>query len=193
MSEFIAGLPKFDIGNTIQLSGMVFSDNEKDYILRFPMDQSDNEKVVLDMSHGDWVQFIQQTDFLETEVLSKSSDGTFAKIVLRKSSRQIDQCVSWKVFHRDMYMCRYCGASEIPLTVDHVVLWEDGGPSIEENLLSACKKCNKTRGNMKYEDWLRSKEYKARSTHLNPSVKVANEQVVNIIPDIPIRLHKKSR
>ena len=58
------------------------------------------------------------------------------KAVIRKCQRNIEQGVSWNVFRRDGYACRYCGNKEVPLTVDHLVLWEESGPSTEANLVS---------------------------------------------------------
>jgi 5-methylcytosine-specific restriction endonuclease McrA len=41
------------------------------------------------------------------------------------------------------------------------------GASVEDNLITACRKCNKTRGNMLYEDWLNSDYYKKVSAFRN--------------------------
>ena len=85
----------------------------------------------------------------------------------------------WKVFERDDYQCRYCGKTGVPLTGDHLILWEHGGPTIEENLLSACRPCNKTRGNMPYKEWLESDYYKKASKYLSPEIKQANKDLIS--------------
>lgn len=154
---------------------------------------SDEDVHVLDMDHEDWKVFLRQTDLLEAKVLAEASDGTLAKIVLRKSARQISQQVSWNVFKRDGYKCRYCGRDDVPLTVDHLVLWEDGGPSIEQNLVSACKKCNKTRGNTPYAEWLKHPRYLRTSEDLEPSVRFDNEAMVGALDDIPRMYQKHSK
>ena len=84
------------------------------------------------------------------------------KVVLRKSQRQIDSNISWKLFMRDEFTCRYCNATDKPLTVDHIILWEDGGATVENNMQSACKKCNHTRGSLSYEDWMKHPYYLTR-------------------------------
>jgi hypothetical protein len=50
------------------------------------------------------------------------------------------------VFERDAYTCRYCGNGSYPrdwLILEHV---EPKGPTTEENLVTACRPCNKLKG-----------------------------------------------
>jgi hypothetical protein len=183
-----------DVGHTIQLTAAVFSGNGKNYICSFPEEFDDRyEFIHLRMGVADWKKFLQQTDVLETEMLARAKDGTVTKAILRKSQRQIEQSVMWKVYQRDGYTCRYCGKTGIPLTVDHVIVWEEGGPSIEENLLTACRKCNRTRGNLSYRDWLTSGYYGMVATGLSDSVRVANEELIDTLNTIPRRIHQMSR
>lgn len=182
-----------DVGNTIQISGLIMSGQGANYLCYFPDERhTDLQDVILVMNMEEWDKFIRQTDILEAEMFS-TKNGKLVKIVVRKSTRQIEQRVMWKVYKRDGYRCRYCGRDEVPLTVDHVVLWEKGGPSIEENLVSACKECNKTRGNMEYVEWLASPYYKKVSASLDIQFKQMNEALVSRIPDIPVRIHITSR
>lgn len=147
----------------------------------------------LEMNADDWQKFLRQTDLLETEVLAKASDGTLAKIILRKSERQIDAGVQWRVYKRDGYRCRYCGKDDLPLTVDHLVTHEEGGPMTEENLVAADRKCNKVRGNLSYEEWLKHPRYLETSKNLTPEVRAANEALVATLDKIPRKAHVKSR
>lgn len=200
------------IGSTVNLAGAVFAGEGKLLLCMFPEDRGELhgdtpsgypellsgpngtgttlELQVLDMDHEDWKIFLRQTDILEAKVLAEASDGKLAKIILRKSARQISQQVSWNVFRRDGYRCRYCGRDDVPLTVDHLVLWEEGGPSIERNLVAACKKCNKTRGNTPYAQWLLHRRYLQTSKNLEPSVRFDNEAMVGALDDIP-RVYQK--
>ena len=183
-----------DVGIKIQLAGAVFSGNGKNHIMYFPHErEEDFEDVVVDMSLEDWQNYLKQTDIMETKILAKDENGRIAKIVYRKTQRQIDQRVSWRVFKRDEYKCRYCGNDDVPLTVDHIVLWEEGGPSTVENLVSACKKCNKTRGNMQYKDWLGSKYYFKVSKNVSSDILIKNVELTYIIDDIERTVHKRSR
>lgn len=48
----------------------------------------------------------------------------------------------YEVLRRDNYTCRYCHATDSPLTVDHVVPVTLGGSDDPSNLVAACKDCN---------------------------------------------------
>ena len=182
-----------DIGNKYQLAGAIWAGPDDSLVCMFPNEDINLPQETLVMTQEEWQTFLKQTNLLETEVLAKSSDGTLAKIILRKSQRQIDQAVSWRVWKRDSYKCRYCGANDMPLTVDHLITWESGGPSTEVNLLSSCKKCNKVRGNMSYADWLKHPRYRQVSANLDLSTRAANEAVLATLGSIPLMLHVKSR
>jgi 5-methylcytosine-specific restriction endonuclease McrA len=51
------------------------------------------------------------------------------------------------VFARDRYTCQYCGAHNVPLTIDHVVPKERGGGTDWVNLVCCCTACNNKKGN----------------------------------------------
>lgn len=210
----LSDLNILSIGHTIQMAGAVFTGEGKVFLCLFPGERGELESInceppeliqprgavtdrlrvhVLDMDLADWERFVRQTDELETEVLSKASDGKLAKIILRKSQRAIDGNVQWKVWKRDGYTCRYCGNNDCPLSVDHLVLWEEGGPSTVENLVTACKKCNKIRGNMSYADWLQHPRYRETSKKLSGDVVMANEALLGKLDKIPRMVHTRSR
>jgi 5-methylcytosine-specific restriction endonuclease McrA len=150
-----------DIGNTIQMVGAVYADgNGNGFYFPFPSVRDEGkDPVCVEMTHDDWKALLRQADHVETEVLAQHKDGELYKAIARKSQRQVDSQVQWNVYRRDNFMCRYCGTEKMPLTVDHLVRWEDGGPTIEENLVAACRKCNKVRGDTAYAAWLRHPYY----------------------------------
>lgn len=199
-------------GNTIHMVGAVYQGDGVMYLTLFPEDRGtldvigkdyrilhidgdgeESEVKVLDMDADDWKKFMFQSDVMETEVLTQASDGSLAKAIIRKSQRNIEQAVSWKTYKRDGYRCRYCANDDVPLTVDHLVLWEDGGPSIVDNLVSACKKCNKTRGNLQYSQWLAHPYYLKVSKNLSEQDRLANHHLINTLDRIPRLIHKRSR
>ena len=61
-----------------------------------------------------------------------------------------ERTANWRlrnaIFERDGSTCRYCGTSEDRqwLVADHVI---PGGPTTMENLVTACRRCNKKKGN----------------------------------------------
>lgn len=183
-------------GNTIQLAGAVYTGEGKTYLCMCPNeDAPEKEDIeVLLMDSDEWKEFLRQSDFLEVEVLAKAADGTVTKAIARKSQRQIDQVISWNVYRRDKYQCRYCGRGDVPLTVDHIICWEAGGPTTEENLVAACKKCNRTRGDMPYCEWILSPYYKEVSRNLEEMVRAENERnLPNRIDKILRVVHMRSR
>jgi len=182
-----------DIGHEIQLAGAVYSGKGNIYLMLYPDERIDADVKALEMTTEQWLEVIRQSDLLETEVLAKAPDGKIGKAVIRKSTRNLEQGVSWAVYKRDHYSCRYCGANDVPLTVDHLVCWEEGGPSIPDNLVSACRKCNKVRGNLSYVDWLGHPHYLRVSRNLDQATRDANEAVAHTLDRIPRKLHVTSR
>jgi len=188
----LVDLNLYEIGNKYILSGMVLTDNRGNaYIMPLPKKKIKDLNLV-ELSENDWIVILRQMDIQEVEILANDELG-IKKALIRKSTRQIDNIVSWNVFRRDKYTCRYCGVNDIPLSVDHLVLWENGGPSIEKNLLTSCKKCNRTRGNMEYKDWIESDDYALLNRNLSDKIKKANIDIIDTLSSIPVKIHKVSR
>ena len=186
----------FRIGNDLEIIGVLYGNSlTEDVLILLPNDAlSSNGFNVMIPNLEQWQQIVRQSDLNEVELIRTDDKGK--KIILRKSTRQIETSVMWEVFRRDKYTCRYCGIDNVPLTVDHVVLWEDNGPSIPINLITSCKKFNNARGNMQYEDWIVSPQYLKRAAKLDHEIFVANDKVLEIIPTIIenyMRKNKRSR
>lgn len=174
-----------DIGNEIQITGVIWTGKGMAFATQFPHKSEDLSNLKkLNMSLEDWLAFLRQTDILETEIFSTDPSGKLVKSIVRKTARQIDSQVQWTVFRRDNYTCRYCGRTGIPLTVDHIDLWELGGATVPENLVAACKNCNKDRGNTPYPDWLASHTYIKRSNNLPREVQELNVALVAKLPEL---------
>jgi hypothetical protein len=56
--------------------------------------------------------------------------------------KAIPKRVRFEVLRRDNYTCRYCHATDAPLTIDHVLPAVLGGTDDPSNLVAACKDCN---------------------------------------------------
>lgn len=183
-------LPLHDLGNHIEIGGMILQGQSKTFAVMFPKAEIAEPQVV-QVTEDEWKKLLFQLDTLES-VLFPGKAQT-AKIVVRKSQRNIEEGLRWNVFRRDGYKCRYCGADDIPMSVDHIVLWEDMGSSIEDNLNCACRKCNKERGNTQYEDWLKSAYYKRVSANIPAIIKLQNESCWPIAQALPLRVSNRSR
>jgi 5-methylcytosine-specific restriction endonuclease McrA len=57
-------------------------------------------------------------------------------------------CTRRGILLRDGYTCQYCGAQPGThlLTLDHVIPRTQGGQTVWENLVTACRACNHTKG-----------------------------------------------
>lgn len=183
-----------EFGHTIQIGGVIFAGKGKNHICLLPDDADINDEFcVLDLNMEEWKKVLRQTDLMEIKVLQAAADGELVKALVRKTTRVIEQGISWRVYKRDGYKCRYCGKEGIPMTVDHLVLWEDGGPSIEENLVTSCRKCNKRRGSTQYADWLNDPYYLSVSNNLTDDERDLNEALVFDLDKIPLRVQERSR
>lgn len=187
MSLTIHDIEEFDIldfGNRIQLSGALYSGMGKVLVIPFPeedvgdLDSRHRPVDVLDLTTAEWERVLQQSDVLDIRVLNKA--------ILRKSQRHIDNVIAWNVYRRDGYACRYCGRNAVPLTVDHVILWEDGGATVEDNLVAACRRCNRERGSTPYDRWIESPQYRVLSASLDEHVKGMNLQLVLELPRLAL-------
>ena len=84
----------------------------------------------------------------ETEVKENKE-----KIKIRRTPRDINARLRFKVLKRDNFKCVYCGKSpannsNVKLHVDHIVPWSKGGETVIENLQTLCSKCNLGKSNI---------------------------------------------
>jgi hypothetical protein len=57
------------------------------------------------------------------------------------------------IFARDEYTCRYCGARGVRLECDHVVPVARGGGHGDDNLVTACFPCNRSKHDKLVSEW----------------------------------------
>jgi len=74
--------------------------------------------------------------------LSRFINLPYKKVVLTRKN----------VLRRDAYKCAYCGRSDLPLTIDHIVPKARGGGDSWENLVCACTSCNNRKGDRTPEE-----------------------------------------
>lgn len=59
----------------------------------------------------------------------------------------IPASVRSQVVRRDGFLCCYCGSTDGPFDLDHIIPISDGGhPTDLENLIMACASCNRAKG-----------------------------------------------
>ncbi len=180
------------VGLDIKMSGFILADKDTKYLVSFPEEDEFEAKdlVAIAPSNEEYLAIGKQLDLMELEIID---NDTNKKVIVRKSQRQMDQIITWMVFARDNYTCRYCGETGKPMTYDHVKLWRDGSETSIENGVCACRKCNKTRGDMDYEEWINSKYYEIRSENLSREVRGLNTQLIKKYKEFPNRISKRKR
>lgn len=57
------------------------------------------------------------------------------------------------VFERDNFTCQYCGETSGPLECDHRVPLSRNGTSELENLVTACRRCNRSKKDKLLTEW----------------------------------------
>ena len=172
--------------NDISIKGVLMEGKDDEvYLVNLPQEKIKGDIIVVSPTSEEWYTLQDQLD--KCNILSE--EGT----ILRKGQRNIDNRIAWQVYRRDKFKCRYCGIDNVPLTVDHIITWESGGATHPSNLLSACRKCNKKRGNLDYGSWLQHKHYIAKSFFLPEHTKKANEDIVKILNTLPRMARPRSR
>jgi len=73
----------------------------------------------------------------------------------KRAPRIANLRLKFRVMRRDHFTCRACGRSPclvpgLVLNVDHVVPWEAGGETVEENLQTLCEACNQGKGKLSW-------------------------------------------
>lgn len=189
-------IPLLKFGNEYTFSGIVMQpkdDSERILVLGLPNETIDRRNALLsirNLTQEEFETLMFQLDRCDMEGV----DSEGGKIILRKSNRVVDNNVMWAVFRRDKYKCRYCGIDNVPLTVDHVVTWETGGATHKDNLLTACRKCNKKRGNMRIIDWLNSEYYLNKANkYLKPMQRAKLMEFCTLAHSVPKLVHKRTR
>lgn len=73
------------------------------------------------------------------------------------SSRNIGTRTRAAILHSSA-KCAACGSRD-SLQIDHIVPFSRGGLSVESNLQALCSKCNNSKSDRDYHDWLESRGY----------------------------------
>lgn len=140
-----------DFGNRFQIRGVVVGDGDTEFNLLLPYEYTADEAVTLGLSTEDWLNFLKYSD--NPQIVVTDEHREIVKAIFRKSARQIEEIVRFRVYKRDNYTCQYCSAGNRPLTLDHYLCQELGGATVMENLKTACRPCNKAKANKSVLEW----------------------------------------
>lgn len=70
-----------------------------------------------------------------------------------RPSAEVWMQIRARIFERDNYTCIYCGSHGVALECDHVVPVAQGGSNDDENLVTACRACNRAKGARTPQQW----------------------------------------
>ena len=89
----------------------------------------------------------------------------------------IPKKLRFQVFWRDGFTCQYCGRKppEVVLEVDHIIPRSEGGTDNIENLVTACRDCNRSKHKKLVAPAARLQELKEKSEQLQAFIEYAKQ------------------
>ena len=142
------------LGTEFQTSGLILKGMGGATICVYLPDEEyprDNSLIShLELSADEWVSVLKQLD--DPEIFIQDASGA-TKAIVRKNQRLLGATLQWEIYRRDNYTCQYCGRNDVSMTIDHYLPVELGGTDEKDNLKTACRKCNKRKGNLHPRDW----------------------------------------
>lgn len=111
------------------------------FIVYMNEEQTDSE------STSDDNELVQLTENISPKRQEKK------EIKVKRTPRQINLRLRWKILKRDNFSCNKCGNSpakdpNVELHVDHIIPWSKGGETVIENLETLCSDCNLGKSNL---------------------------------------------
>lgn len=101
---------------------------------------------------GSWRKALEQfIEWINVESHADDAPSTGNSDRPRRTPRDPNLALRFKVMRRDAFKCCVCGRSpandrSVELHIDHVKPWSQGGETIEENLQTLCSQCNLGKG-----------------------------------------------
>jgi hypothetical protein len=146
------------IGNKYKLAGIVLEGEGESKLLLLPLSKDyENRPWYAGLrdakgAHIDDYHAHTYSPQMWSEILRRSDDPLVYgedKAWVRKARWVISGFVQQGVWVRDRLQCLFCGAKmgEALLTIDHFTPLELGGANDTSNYVTACRRCNKRKGN----------------------------------------------
>lgn len=98
---------------------------------------------------------LAEVGLIDAETLNPSMRLVASRDQLRPVA-SVWRSIRERIFKRDGYSCQYCGATGARLECDHVVPVARGGGHGDENLVTACFECNRSKRDKLPEEWVRA-------------------------------------
>jgi hypothetical protein len=143
-----------DLGSTLTITGALLEAEGHKILLLLPESDVSKSQLITQLrpTTEEWSEIIRQSD--NPDIFEMDDTGNI-KAIHRKLRYNISGAVQQKVWARDNFKCVFCGRTmgDVQLTVDHLYPLEKGGANNMSNYVSACRKCNKHKGNQSPETW----------------------------------------
>jgi len=94
---------------------------------------------------GSWGKTLNKfMEWINSKDIEMVNSSIHKQDTKRKTSRDVNVGLRFKVMQRDYFRCCICGNTqkESPLQVDHIIPWSKGGETLLENLQTLCRDCN---------------------------------------------------
>lgn len=139
-----------DLGSQLRIRGLLIGGSAQSVLLLLPETPKQEIVATHELNDAEWCDVIRRLD--DPEILVGNGH---AKIFQRKLRHAISGAVQQKIWAADKFACVYCGArmGETMLSIDHFVPLELGGSHSQDNYVSACRRCNKSKGCESPDTW----------------------------------------
>jgi hypothetical protein len=141
-----------DAGTLLKITGVVVQGMGQTIVLTYPTLNPLREVAMRQLSLEAWTAFLKRSD--DPLIFEQDETGTL-KAVVRKAQYAISGAVQQQIWVRDGCHCMFCGKrmGNVQLTIDHFVPLQVGGSSSQENLITACRLCQKRKGSMDPQEY----------------------------------------
>jgi len=159
-----------DLGNRLTIAGLVLEGEGVPVTILTPGAAVTEENVrrglVLQPTLEEWSDIIRASDDPSVFILDETNG---IKAIHRKTRYIISGDVQQRVWRAYGFKCFYCDREmgDVQLTIDHFYPLEQSGANDETNYVSACRSCNKQKGNMSPQDWCKKMDIDFGDTQLH--------------------------
>ena len=74
-------------------------------------------------------------------------------LTIKQTRKRLTETAKKNIFNRDKYECQYCGSHD-DLEIDHIIPLSKGGTNEDDNLLTACHRCNSLKGDKNLKEFI---------------------------------------
>lgn len=114
------------------------------------------QKTLLYLSENKFIRYRTSSDDCFTVILAVQGNiPWFTPSKIKRLNGSAWAKLKKKVLIRDNYTCQYCGKLEEKMHCDHIIPLAKNGNDDLNNLVTACFKCNNSKGKKLLEEWKR--------------------------------------